>query len=107
MSNELDRRQVVKRLVAGREDLVVVMGLGSLATVGVKNPGNLSIVVLDNGLYGETGMQQTHTALGADLAEIAKGCGIGGARRIQRMDEIAGIVPALHQTSGGTRFYCI
>ena len=56
------------------------MGLGSLATIGVKQPRNLSIVVLDNRRYGETGMQASHTQFGIDLAGIARGCRFAAAR---------------------------
>ena len=51
----------------------MLMGLGSLATIGVQKPANLAIVVFDNGLYGETGMQASHTSGGVDLLD-------GGAR---------------------------
>jgi len=51
-----------------------LMGLGSLATIGVKQPKNLSIVVLDNAHYGETGMQPSHTKAGIDLVAIANAC---------------------------------
>jgi thiamine pyrophosphate-dependent acetolactate synthase large subunit-like protein len=54
----------------------MLMGLGSLATIGVQQPNNLSIVVFDNGFYGETGMQASHTQSGVDLCEVARGCGI-------------------------------
>ncbi len=54
----------------------MLMGLGSLATIGVQKPGNLSIVVFDNGLYGETGGQASHTQSGVDLCHAARGCGI-------------------------------
>lgn len=54
----------------------MLMGVGSIATVAVKRPKNLSIVVLDNERFGETGMQTTHTAAGADLAAAAAGLGI-------------------------------
>ena len=53
-----------------------LMGIGSLATIAVKRPPNLAIVVLDNGHYGETGMQQSHTSLGTDLAGTARAMGI-------------------------------
>ncbi len=49
-----------------------LMGLGSLATIGVKRPVNLAIVVLDNQHYGETGMQPSHTRAGIDLVAVAK-----------------------------------
>ena len=56
-----------------------LMGIGSLATIAAKQPRNLTIVVLDNGHFGETGMQRSHTSLGTDLVAVAKGCGIAGA----------------------------
>ena len=55
----------------------MLMGLGSLATIGVQRPGNLAVVVFDNGLYGETGMQESHTSNGVDLCAAARACGIG------------------------------
>jgi thiamine pyrophosphate-dependent acetolactate synthase large subunit-like protein len=54
----------------------MLMGLGSLATIGVQQPPNLGVVVFDNGLYGETGMQASHTSSGVDLCAAARGCGI-------------------------------
>lgn len=45
-----------------------LMGVGGLLTVAVARPANLTIVVLDNGHFGETGMQASHTAHGVDLA---------------------------------------
>jgi len=53
----------------------MLMGLSSLATIGVKRPPNLAIVVLDNGHYAETGMQASHTHYGVDLARVADACG--------------------------------
>ena len=41
-----------------------LMGLGALATIGVQRPANLTIAVLDNERYAETGMQHSHTARG-------------------------------------------
>ena len=56
-----------------------LMGIGSLGTIAVKQPKNLTIVVLDNGHYGETGMQRSHSSLGTDLVAVAKGFGIADA----------------------------
>jgi len=53
----------------------MLMGLGSLATIGVQRPPNLAVVVFDNGFYGETGMQASHTQSGVDLCAVAHGCG--------------------------------
>lgn len=66
-----DRRVLV---ITGDGDML--MGVGSLATVAVQQPGNLAIVVFDNERYGETGMQPTHTAHGVDLAAMARAAGI-------------------------------
>src|SRR5262249_53933567 len=57
----------------------MLMGLGSLATIGVKQPKNLSIIVLDNAHYGETGMQPSHTKAGIDLVAMGKPGGSGTA----------------------------
>src|ERR1700712_2221865 len=38
-----------------------LMGVGGLLTIAVKQPPNLSIIVLDNGHFGETGMQLSHS----------------------------------------------
>jgi len=151
----LDRRECVKRLLAGRGDLLVVsglgaptydvaaagdnprnfylwgamggaamiglglalakpaarvavitgdgemlMGLGSLATIGVKQPHNLAIVVLDNRHYGETGMQASHTDSGIDLAGIAKACAFREARAIEAQSELEAARALLHSGKG-------
>ena len=62
------KRQVL--VITG--DGEMLMGLGALATIGTQGPRNLSIIVIDNELYSETGMQPTHTARGVDLAGMAK-----------------------------------
>ena len=62
-----------RRVLVLTGDGEMLMGLGSLATAGVQKPKNLSVVVIDNERYGETGMQQTHTASGVSLAAIATG----------------------------------
>src|SRR5690348_15662951 len=67
----------------------MLMGLGALATIGAQRPRNLALVVLDNERYGETGMQETHTARGVDLAAVAQACGFPVARRVSAPVEIA------------------
>jgi len=67
----------------------MLMGLGSLATIGAQSPANLAVVVLDNERYGETGMQKTHTGYGVDLAEVARACGFAKARIIRKSTQIA------------------
>ncbi len=65
-----------------------LMGLGALATVAAQQPANLTIVVLDNGHFGETGMQRSHTSLGTRLAEVARGCGIARASEVRKLEEV-------------------
>lgn len=65
------RRRVL--VITGDGDML--MGLGSLATIGVQQPRNLALIVIDNERYGETGMQDTHTRFGVDLAGMARSAG--------------------------------
>lgn len=136
----LDRRAVVARLLAGRNELLVVTGLGSaaydvmaagdhdnnyylwaamgsaamvgfgiamaqpnrsvlvvtgdgeqlmgfgaLATIALKKPKNLTIAVLDNGHFGETGMQESHTGRGISLDRVAAACGFDWTADIRDM----------------------
>jgi thiamine pyrophosphate-dependent acetolactate synthase large subunit-like protein len=62
-----------------------LMGIGALATIGAQQPANLTIVVLDNGHFGETGMQFSHSSLGTDLTALAKACGVKNAYQVKDM----------------------
>ncbi|HEX7969945.1 MAG TPA: thiamine pyrophosphate-dependent enzyme [Stellaceae bacterium] len=78
----------------------LLMGMGSLATIGVQRPANLSLAVLDNEAYGETGMQATHTAHGVDLAVIASGCGFTRSETIREMEGVAALRTRLKARQG-------
>jgi len=80
----------------------LLMGIGSLGTIGVKRPKNLSIVVLDNGHYGETGMQRSHSSLGTDLVAVAKGFGIEDAFSTGRIEDSDGIAQRIQARAGTT-----
>ena len=60
-----------KRVLVVTGDGDLLMNLGALAIIAVMNPPNLAIVCVDNGHYGETGWQKSHTSLGVDLEKIA------------------------------------
>jgi len=79
-----------------------LMGLGSLSTIGAQQPANLSIVVLDNGHFGETGMQRSHTSLGTDLSAVARGCGIGNVVEIDEMGSVDSLVQVVNSRQGCT-----
>lgn len=83
-----------------------LMGLGAFATIAAKKPANLSIAVLDNGQYGETGMQRSHSGLGVDLHRIAEAAGIE-AVEIRDRAALAAWRPELRKTGGGPRFATI
>jgi thiamine pyrophosphate-dependent acetolactate synthase large subunit-like protein len=80
----------------------MLMGMGALATIAVRNPGNLTILVLDNGLYGETGGQRTHTAHRTDLAAVARGCGIGEVRTLGDVGDVDALAPRVHAPGHAT-----
>ena len=75
----------------------MLMGLGALATIGVQRPSNLTVVVIDNERYGETGMQTTHTASGVSLAAVAKACGFKHSKVVTKNVPMRDIV---HKTAG-------
>ncbi len=71
-----------RRVLVVTGDGEMLMGLGALATIGLQRPTNLAIAVFDNGHYGETGMQASHTAEAVALTAVA-------ARGIVQMFDIA------------------
>jgi len=89
-----------RRVVVVTGDGEMLMGMGSLATIAVQAPGNLSVVVLDNERYGETGMQHTHTAHGVDLAGVARACGFPVVLTVTRARDLPGLRVALHRGEG-------
>jgi thiamine pyrophosphate-dependent acetolactate synthase large subunit-like protein len=85
----------------------MLMGIGSLATVGLQKPKNLTIVVLDNEVYGETGGQASHTAATVDLVGVARSCGIADARALATMAEIEAYAAGIQDVSSGPCFASI
>lgn len=79
-----------------------LMGIGSLATIGAKRPANLTIVVLDNGHFGETGMQRSHASLGTDLVAVAKGFGIEDAFAIEQEAGFSDVASRINARRGTT-----
>jgi len=78
----------------------MLMNIGSLATIAVEKPLNLTIAVLDNERFGETGMQKTHTASGVDLAGMAAAAGIRTSRIIRTAEEVTEIRALAHEGKG-------
>lgn len=78
----------------------LLMNVGSLATVTASGPANLTIVVLDNGHFGETGMQHSHTSLGTDLAAVARGFGIRTVHGLTDLDGASALGAAVGNEEG-------
>ena len=83
--------QTARRVLVITGDGEMLMGLGSLATIAAQAPANLAIAVLDNGRYGETGSQFSHTAYGTDLAAVAQGSGWAATCTVGAPGELEGL----------------
>jgi phosphonopyruvate decarboxylase len=89
-----------KRVLVAAGDGELLMNIGALATVSVLNPPNLSILCVDNGHYGETGYQKSHTSLGVDLEQMAIGAGIKSTCTVESQDGIAAGARMLRESNG-------
>ena len=90
-----DRRVLV---VTGDGELL--MNVGSLATVGIMKPANLAILCVDNGYYGETGYQESHTRRGVDLETIARGSAIPVTRTVRSAEQFEDASRVLRSSNG-------
>ncbi|MBM3396973.1 MAG: aldehyde dehydrogenase, partial [Betaproteobacteria bacterium] len=92
--------QPKRRVLVITGDGEMLMGLGSLATIAVEKPANLSIVVLDNEYYAETGMQVTHTGRGVDLVGIARAAGFEHTQQVNTAAELEALAVAAYRAPG-------
>lgn len=77
----------------------MMMGLGSLVVVGAERPANLSVLVLDNEHFGETGRQPGITQT-LDLAAMAEAAGFPATMRVTRMDQLDDLAEFLFRAPG-------
>ena len=84
-----------------------LMGLGGLATIAVARPKNLSVAVIDNGHFGETGMQTSHTGRGLDLAAVASACGFSETAAVKDMAGVEELRRRLHRRAEGPRLFVL
>ena len=92
--------QPSRRVLVVTGDGEMLMGIGALATIAVQRPENLSVVVLDNEHYGETGMQETATRHGVDLAGMARAAGIADSRLVTDAKDVPALREAIHTGKG-------
>lgn len=91
--------QTERRILCITGDGEMMMGIGSLAVVANQAPTNLSILVLDNESFGETGKQTGLTAGPTDIESISRGSGISQTCTVRERREIADLAQFLfHQT---------
>jgi thiamine pyrophosphate-dependent acetolactate synthase large subunit-like protein len=89
-----------RRVIVATGDGEMLMALGALATIGAQKVRNLSLVVMDNELYSETGMQPTHTSRGVDLAGMAKAAGFAKTGTVYNLKQLQPWIARLHQAEG-------
>ncbi|MFA5912467.1 MAG: thiamine pyrophosphate-dependent enzyme [Burkholderiales bacterium] len=92
--------QPKKKVLVITGDGEMLMGIGALATIAILRPKNLSVVVLDNERYGETGQQETHTGHGVDLAAMAKAAGIAQTFAVRTPAEVSRLKQRIHASEG-------
>jgi thiamine pyrophosphate-dependent acetolactate synthase large subunit-like protein len=92
--------QPKRRVLVITGDGEMLMGLGALATIAVAGPANLAVAVIDNERYGETGMQETHTGHGVDVAGMARAAGFKDARLVATATELEAAIPVLLAAPG-------
>jgi thiamine pyrophosphate-dependent acetolactate synthase large subunit-like protein len=92
--------QPKRRVIVITGDGEMLMALGALATIAVQQPRNLAIVVMDNEHYGETGMQETHTGHGVDLAGMARAAGFAHALNVVTQPEASALKKMIYKGAG-------
>jgi phosphonopyruvate decarboxylase len=91
-----------RRVVILDGDGSALMNLGGMATVGWRAPRNLLWLVLENGVFLETGGQPIATANGVDLVQIARGAGFGRAAAVDNPADLAAQVESGLAEAGPT-----
>jgi thiamine pyrophosphate-dependent acetolactate synthase large subunit-like protein len=103
----LAQAQPQRRVLVLTGDGEQLMGLGGLVTIAIAKPKNLTVVVIDNGHYGETGMQRSATGLGLDLGAIGSAAGFADARTVSDLAGVTALAQVLHAPANGPRLYIL
>jgi thiamine pyrophosphate-dependent acetolactate synthase large subunit-like protein len=103
----LAQAQPARRVLVITGDGEQLMALGGLATIAVAKPRNLTIVVIDNHHFGETGMQTSHTGCGIELGRIAEVCGFAQTSTLASEEEVTAMLKTLRGPADGPRLFVI
>ena len=76
--------QPQRRVIAFNGDGSMLMNLGSLVTVAAQAPPNLTIILLDNGVYEVTGAQPVPARV--DFVAIARASGVSATHNYSDLD---------------------
>lgn len=76
-----------KKVVVFDGDGNVLMGMGTLATVGAMRPKNFIHLVFDNEVYGSTGNQPTISNV-VRLEQVAKAAGYVNVERVREREDL-------------------
>jgi sulfopyruvate decarboxylase subunit beta len=71
--------QPKRRVIVCNGDGSMLMSLGSLVTIAAESPPNLTVIIMDNGIYEVTGGQPVPTR--PDFAALARASGIGNVHQ--------------------------
>lgn len=79
--------QPLRKVVILDGDGNVLMGMGTLATIGALGPKNLVHIVFDNEVYGSTGNQPTISQV-VRLDQVAKAAGYRNVARVRELEDL-------------------
>ena len=103
----LAQAQRDKRVMVITGDGEMLMAYGALATIAVAKPTNLDIIVLDNQHFGETGMQDSHTGMGINLAAVAAASGFAETGMLTDLEEVDELCQKLAEPAKGPRLFVL
>ena len=92
--------QPQRRVIVVTGDGEALMGLGSFACIGAQQPVNLALLILDNERFCETGGQRGLTAMGTDLAAVARGAGIANCLSANQPEQISAVINHVLHAAG-------
>jgi thiamine pyrophosphate-dependent acetolactate synthase large subunit-like protein len=94
--------QPKRRVFALEGDGSLLMQMGCLSTIATLKPDNLTMIVMDNGVYQITGAQPTPAATVSDIVAIAIGCGLANSAWAADEEDFERLVEQSLAASGPT-----
>ena len=79
---------IEEKVISLDGDGSLLMNMGTIATIGREKPRNLVVIVWDNEEWGQTGHQPSHTAMGTDLEQVARACGIHKTATVSNEEDL-------------------